>query len=290
MSLVNSLQLPGWSGLLEIAVLACVFYYVILFVRGTRGAQVFYGFLFLFLTLIFLTHFFELEALNWLLQRFSVYLAIALVVIFQPEIRRALAELGKQNVFNSSARERSVVDHLVQATQILAGRKIGALIAVEREILTRAIQETGTQIESNISPELLASIFFPNTPLHDGGVIIRNDKILAAGCVFPLSQKQELSKTLGTRHRAAIGLTEETDAIVVVVSEESGTISVAFKGRLSRGLDTERLRRVLSSVLLRSGRKNPRSSSGKGSIELVSDPISRIEEAPILQSDKVKKV
>jgi diadenylate cyclase len=240
----------------EILVLAIVFYYIILFFRGTRGAQVLYGFVVLLIALIALTNFFNLDALNWVLQRFSAYLAIALVVIFQPEIRRALAELGKQPVFGAAGKERTLVDHVVKAACMLAEHKIGALIAVERDIATRFIQESGTRLDSLVTPELLASLFYPRTPLHDGGVIIQNDRLVAAGCVFPLTQQEEISKKLGTRHRAAIGLTEETDAIVVVVSEETGTISIAYRGRLSRGLDEERLRRVLTSVLLRGGGKS----------------------------------
>jgi len=147
--------------------------------------------------------------------------------------------------------QMSLVEPIMQAVSILSKRKIGALIAIEREIGTRAIQDTGTRMHSTVSAELLATVFCPHTPLHDGGVIISGDFICAAGCLFPLSQKEELSKTLGTRHRAAIGITEETDAIVVVVSEETGSISIAYNGKLRRGLEEERLRRVLSSMLRR---------------------------------------
>ncbi|HEY8240059.1 MAG TPA: diadenylate cyclase CdaA, partial [Kiritimatiellia bacterium] len=188
--------------------------------------------------------------LTWILQRFSVYVAVALLIIFQPEIRRALAELGKQHMFSSEA-ERPVVDNIVKTVTALAERKIGALIALEREVTTKAIQETGTPIDSLVTPELLSSIFYPHTPLHDGGVIIKDDRVVAAGCLFPLSQREELSKSLGTRHRAAIGLSDETDAIVLVVSEETGALSVAFKGRLRRVQDEQRLRRILSAVLYR---------------------------------------
>ena len=167
--LLSRIEAPGVAGLLEILVLAGVFYYVILFFRGTRSAQVLMGFGFVLISLLLLTYFFHLDALNWLLQRFSVYLAVAFIVIFQPEIRRALAQVGRQHVFSSGARERTVVDHIVQAVLLLAERKIGALIAVEREIHTKTIQETGTRIDSLVTPELLSSIFFPHTPLHDGG-------------------------------------------------------------------------------------------------------------------------
>ena len=244
-------HLPDWTGVIEILVLSIVFYYIINFFRGTRGAAVLSGLVFLLVLLIVVTHIFSLNTLSWLLQRFSVYLAVAFVVIFQPEIRRALAELGKQSVFNAGMAEREVVDEIVKAVGDLAEQKIGALIAIEREIGTRHIQESGTRLDSMVTPELLSSIFFPHTPLHDGGVVIKGDRILAAGCVFPLSQRMELSRSLGTRHRAAIGFTEETDAVVIVVSEETGAISIAYKGRLSRGIEQERLHRILASILSR---------------------------------------
>ncbi|MBN1670347.1 MAG: diadenylate cyclase CdaA [Kiritimatiellae bacterium] len=252
MALLNRIRMPGFGDVLEMLVLACIFYYIFLFFRGTRGAQVLSGLAILLVILIGLTQGLRLDALNWLLRRFSVYLVVALLIIFQPEIRRALAELGRQPRSGASSNARVLIDHLVQAVSVLAEQRIGALIAIEREIGTRAIRETGTRINSDVTPELLASVFFPHTPLHDGGVIISGNRIVAAGCLFPLSQKTELRKGLGTRHRAAIGLTEETDAVVVVVSEESGTISVAYRGRLSRGLDADRLRRFLSAVLVKS--------------------------------------
>ena len=261
------------TGLLEILVLAAGFFYTILFFRGTRGAQVLTGLVVFVLVLMLLTRMFHLDALNWLLQRFSVYLAVAFLIIFQPEIRRALAELGKQHVFGVTASERGMVDAVVHAALLLSERKIGALIAVERKIGTRAIQETGKLIDSLVTPELLSSIFFPHTPLHDGGVIVRENRIVAAGCVFPLSQQDELIRSLGTRHRAAIGITEETDAIVVVVSEETGTISVAFNGRLSRGLDEERLRRTLTSVLHRTPKPGGRLDRVRQRLNLAPAPL-----------------
>jgi diadenylate cyclase len=195
----------------------------------------------------------HLDILNWLLSRLMLYISLAFVIIFQPEIRRMLARLGRQPMWRSSGitSQKTLVEPIMQAVQLLSKRKIGALIAIERDIGTRALQDSGTRVNSVVSSELLATIFFPHTPLHDGGVIISGDRICAAGCLFPLSQKEELSKQLGTRHRAAIGITEETDAIVVVVSEETGAISIAYNGRLRRGLEEERLRRVLSSMLRR---------------------------------------
>ena len=240
-----------FSTMIQIAVLAGVFYYIFLFFRGTRGAQVLVGLGFLLAILIGLTQLLNLDALSWMLRNLSVFFGVALLVIFQPEIRRALAELGKQPVFAAGGERRTVIDHVVEAVTHLAEHKVGALIAIEREIGTRSVQETGIRLDVAVVPELLACIFFPHTPLHDGGVIIADNRIMAAGCVFPLSQDAELHRTYGTRHRAAMGFSEETDAVVVVVSEETGSISVCYRGRLSSGLDGDQLKKFLSELLLR---------------------------------------
>jgi len=274
---MHTISLPGPRGVLEIVVLACMFYYVILFFRGTRGAQVLSGFVLTLIVLMLLTQLFHLEALNWLLKRFSVYLALSFVIIFQPEIRRALAELGKQRVFAGARAERSLIEKIVRAVNILSERKIGALIAIERDIGTRAIQETGVPVDSVVTPELLAGIFFPHAPLHDGGVIIRGDRIVAAACLFPLSQREELSKSLGTRHRAAIGLTEETDAVVIVVSEETGTVSIAYHGRLSRGLDDDHLQRILYGLLVRGRSRKSRLSRVKEQLDLTPEGVAKTD-------------
>ncbi len=263
MTFLDRLQLPGLNGLIEMLVLAVLLYYIFLFFQGSRGAQVLSGLVMVFVGLLVFTNALRLDTLNWLLQRFTVYLTVALLIIFQPEIRRALAQLGRRHVFANTATDRSLIDHLVQGVTQLADGKIGALIAIEREVGTVSLQETGTPIDGTVTPELLMTIFYPNTILHDGGVIIRGDRVVAAGCVFPLSQKPELSKSLGTRHRAAIGLTEESDALVVVVSEETGAISVAYKGRLRAGLDAERLERFLCSVLLKSRTGVPKAASSR---------------------------
>ncbi len=253
MQLKELFSIPSASGWVEIFVLAAMFYYVFRLFKGTRGAAVLTGMIMVYGVVYAITSLSHLDILNWLLSRLMIYLSLAFVVIFQPEIRRVLAKLGRQPLWKSKgiASQINLVDPIVQTAQILSSRKIGALIAIERDIGTRALQDTGTIIKGMVSSELLATIFFPHTPLHDGGVIISGNQIRAAGCLFPLTDKTELSKTLGTRHRAAIGITEETDAIVVVVSEETGTVSLAYNGRLRRGLDDERLRRVLSSMLRR---------------------------------------
>jgi len=267
---------PGVGGLLEILVLSVMFYYAILFFRGTRGAQVLLGFVTAVVAMLVVTRIFNLDTLNWLLQQMSVYLVVAFLVIFQPEIRRALAELGKQHVFATTERERGVLDEILQAVSRLAADKMGALIAIEREIGTRAVQETGVRLDAAVSAELLATIFYPRTELHDGGVIIAGDRIRAAGCVYPLSSR-DIGKT-GTRHRAAVGLSEESDALVIVVSEETGAISLAYRGRLIRGLEEERLRRILSSVLLRSAKTQSRWQRFRRNLDLSAEGLARTDD------------
>jgi len=275
--MLDSLQFISISSVVQIIILTVFYYYVFLFFRGTRGAQVLIGFVLLFAILIGLTRVFGLGELNWLLSRISVILGIALLVIFQPEIRRALAELGKQPVFAVSREKRNIVDHIVQATVLLADRRIGALIAVEREIGTRAIQETGTKLDAPVVAELIASIFFPHTPLHDGGLIISGSRMAAAGCVFPLSQNMDLHRQIGTRHRAAAGLSEETDAVVVIVSEETGTISVCYRGRLSRGHDEDRLRRFLTALLVKGSQTDSAWRRAREQLDLTPEGIAKSE-------------
>lgn len=246
----SRVEFPDLNGWIEILCLAVIFYYLFFFLKGTRGAPVLTGLVLLFIGLIVLTRLIHLDALNWLLGRFSVYLAVAVLVIFQPEIRRALAELGKQHLFGNAFSNETLVDQIVQAAGYLALRKIGALIAIERAIGTRPVQETGIKLDSAVTPELLAGIFSPHAPLHDGGVVIAGNRMVAARCMFPLSEQDEFGKALGTRHRAAVGLSDETDAVVIVVSEETGMISVSHDGRLIQNLDENHLRRFLSGLLL----------------------------------------
>jgi len=247
----DAFEVPDVLGWIEIFILAALFYYLFRLFKGTRGSAILSGLIILFAALFAITSLSHLDVLNWLLSKLMLVISLAIVVIFQPEMRRVLARLGRQPWRNGMATQRNLVEPIVQAVKILSDRKIGALIAIERDIGMRTIQDTGIRLNSAVSAELLATIFFPHTPLHDGGVIISGDRICSAGCLFPLSQRDELSKALGTRHRAAIGITEETDAIVIVVSEETGSVSIAYNGKLRRGLDENRLRRVLSSMLSR---------------------------------------
>ena len=265
-----------WGAIVQIIVLSVAFYYIFIFFSGTRGAQILVGLVIVLVILLGLTQFANLDALNWILRQFVMYIALAFLIIFQPEIRRALAELGKQSYLSTPPDRRDAIDSIVESVQMLADHRVGALIAIEREISIRAVMDTGTQLDAKIDPELLASIFYPHTPLHDGGVIICDNKIAAAGCVFPLSQRTELAKELGTRHRAAIGLSEESDAAIVVVSEETGTVSVAYKGRLSRGMDKEQLDQFLSALLIRR-KKGSGWSRAKEQLDLSPEGIAKTE-------------
>jgi diadenylate cyclase len=225
-------------------------YYLFRFLRGTRGWPVVIGFVVLLLALALVTTILDLRVLRWLLGTFSAFLAVAVLIIFQPELRRMLAELGNLPLFVSVSEQRESIEVIIQTVERLADVKIGALIAIEQSIQLQEAVESGIRVDCDATPEMLETIFFPNNAIHDGGVIIKSDRIAYAACIFPLTQRQDLNKTLGTRHRAAIGLSEETDAVIVVVSEETGMISHAYKGQLVRGVSLEELRAFLTSVLV----------------------------------------
>ena len=244
-----------WRPVLEILILALGIYYVASFVRGTRGAAIFTGTLVLLLTLGLISNVLNLQVLQWLLSIFSPFFAVSVIVIFQPEIRRMLAQLGSLQIFYSAHEQRENIEVVVQTVERLADVRIGALIAIEQSIQLHEAAESGIPVDCVATPEMLETIFFPNNAIHDGGVIIKGDRIAYAACIFPLTRRQDLNKSMGTRHRAAIGLSEETDAVVVVVSEETGQISYAYRGELVRGLTVEEVRAFLSSVLLQPGRQ-----------------------------------
>ena len=180
---------------------------------------------------------------------------MSVIVIFQPEIRQLLAQIGSLQLFYSSHEQRENIEVVVQTVERLADVRIGALIAIEQSIQLHEAAESGIPVDCVATSEMLETIFFPNNAIHDGGVIIKGDRIAYAACIFPLTTRQDLNKSLGTRHRAAIGLSEETDAVIIVVSEDSGMISYAYKGELVRGLTIEALRAFLSGVLLEAGRR-----------------------------------
>jgi diadenylate cyclase len=235
---------------LEIIILAVGIYYALRFVRGTRGAPVVTGFLVVLLALGLVSFLLKLKVLQYFLGGFSAFTALAVLVIFQPELRRILAELGNLPLFATAHEQRENIEVIIQTVERLADVRIGALIAIEQSIQLREAVESSLVVDCEATPEMLETIFFPNNAIHDGGVIIKGDRIAYAACIFPLTRRQDLNKSLGTRHRAAIGLTEETDAVVVVVSEETGSISYAYKGQFVRGITLEELRSFLTSVLV----------------------------------------
>ncbi len=238
-----------WRFMVEVTTLTVVLYYTFMFLRGTRGWPVVIGFT-LLLAVTVLTRVFKLEVLYFVLQYFMTVLAIAVLVIFQPELRRMLAELGNLPLFNTAHEQRENIEVIVKTAERLTEARIGALIAIEQSIQLQDAVESGIVVNCEATPEMLETIFFPNNAIHDGGVIIKGDKITYAACIFPLTQRQDLNKSLGTRHRAAIGLSDETDAVVVALSEETGSISYAYKGQFVRGLSIEELRAFLTSVLV----------------------------------------
>lgn len=244
----------AWRPALEIFLLAVGIYLATRFVRGTRGWPVVIGFTILLLAITLAAAALKLEVLSWLLGNASFVLIIGAVVIFQPEIRRMLGELGNLPLFATAREQRENIEVVVGTCERLAEVRIGALIAIEQSIQLYEAVESGIVIDCEATPEMLETIFFPNNAIHDGGVILKGDRIAYAACIFPLTQRSDLNKSLGTRHRAALGLSEETDAPVVVVSEETGGISYAYKGQLVRGVSIEELRSFLTSVIVRPAR------------------------------------
>ncbi len=239
-----------WRPLVEISVLTIAIYYILIFVRGTRGWPVVIGFV-VMTGLAFFSQILKLEVLSLLLQTFFAASAFAALVIFQPELRRMLAELGNLPLFNTAREQRENIEVIIQAVERMSEVRIGAIIAIQQTIQLQDVVESGIVVDCEATPEMLETIFFPNNAIHDGGVILVGDRIAFAACIFPLTQRQDLAKSLGTRHRAAIGLTEETDAVVVIVSEETGAISYAYKSHLVRNITVEELRAFLTSVFVR---------------------------------------
>jgi diadenylate cyclase len=238
-----------WRDLLDVLILSGLFYYLFRFIRGTRAAQMFVG-LVIILLLSLLAGALQLNGLNWLISSLKTVWVLAFLILFQPELRKALTSLGGGRMFRSFTRtgESSILGELVRAVETLSEKGIGALIVVERNVGLKNIVETGTALEAKVSAELLVTIFTPPTPLHDGAVVISGDQLVAAGCILPLSQNPRLAYALGTRHRAALGMSEESDAIVLVVSEESSQISIAEGGRLLPHLDEGTLRSTLATL------------------------------------------
>lgn len=235
----------------DVLLVAYILYRLFLLIKGTRAVQMLMGLGILLIALVF-SRWADLHTINWLVQSFMAQVVLVILVLFQPELRRALAHMGENPLLSSLSPVESsrFLDEIVKASVSLANRRIGALMVLERETDLKNIVEMGTELDSKVTRDLILSIFHPSSPMHDGAVIIRRGRMAAAGCFLPLSVSSRLSKSLGTRHRAAIGLTEETDAAVIVVSEETGTVSIALGGRLTRDLDAVSLRRVLTRVFV----------------------------------------
>mgnify|MGYP001627040119 CR=1 FL=1 len=259
-----------WQDLIDIILVSIIFYRILLLIKGTRAAHMIIG-LGLLLIVSFLSKYMHLYTLDWLIQSFWSQLVIVLIILFQPEIRKALAKMGESSFFHgiTPAEEMKSLDEIVKATIALANRKIGALIVLEREVSLKEYVEIGTPLDAKVSKELLLSIFHPTSPIHDGAVIISNNRIVAAGCFLPITLGANVSKTLGTRHRAAIGITEETDAVAIVVSEETGFISTVIKGKLKSPIDIGSLRDMLTSIFAESPRykKGQKHSNKQGQNE-----------------------
>ena len=244
----------NWRSVVEVGILAFIIYIILKFIQQARGVSIVRGMLFVgviaFVSLYFSAKWLELPNINWLLGRFIPLLLVILLIIFQPEIRHILVRIGQENQFmRLFAKKRSrFVKTLVNSAFKLSSRRIGALIALKRDDSLKRFEEGGVSLNSDISPELILSIFWPGSTLHDGGIIVTEQKILAAGCLFPLSENPNLDSNFGTRHRAGIGLTEENDAVVIIVSEETGKVSVAVRGHLTYDVRMETLESILNEL------------------------------------------
>jgi diadenylate cyclase len=234
---------------IDIAVIALLVYYFLRFIRGTRAIQMLIGLIFIFLV-GFVASFFRLSTLAWIMEGFKAIWIIAFVILFQPELRNALTGLGKTRFARIFVRgEKQLIDELVESAIMLSDRGVGGIIAIEKDVSLKSYIDTGTKIEAKVSADLISTIFTPYSPLHDGAVIIENDTIVAAGCILPLSDNPDLDHSIGTRHRSALGLSEETDALCVVVSEETRKISLAMNGKFLGNISREKLKKELEKAI-----------------------------------------
>ena len=255
--LLDILRVEDWMDallvLLDMAIVYYVIYRILLLIKGTRAVQMLIG-LVLVLVFYFLSQdgYLNLATTHWFIERFIANFIIIIVIIFQRDIRRALAEVGRTSLLSGTRafEQTQIIEEIIKASMMLSSRKIGALVAIEREADLTHFTEEGIKVGATVSKDVLFSIFLPEhqNPLHDGAVIIQQSHITAAGCFLPLTNNPAVEKSLGTRHRAAIGLSEETDAAVVVVSEETGTVSIAFEGEIYRGLDAAEMRELLQKL------------------------------------------
>jgi len=242
-----------WNDVLDIALVSVIFYMLFRLLRESRSSVALEGMLTLLLLsffVFFMSRFLNFSAMELIFERFWIVLVLAVLILFQNDFKRALVDLGQLRILRALFQHSSqYIDEIIAAVQTMSTRRIGALIVIERRNPLRTYADTGTQIDSVVTSELLRTIFTPHSPLHDGAVIIRNERAVAAACILPLTSDTTLSTDVGTRHRAALGLSEETDALVLAVSEETGIISIAVGGRLERNFSAEDLRRRLMEEL-----------------------------------------
>ena len=247
--MLDLLKQIRWQDLLDITLLSIIFYKALLFLKGTKATKMFVG-LGILLAASFLSKYLQLHTIDWIISSFWAQVVIVLVVLFQPEIRKALIQMGESSFLQgfTSAEELKSLGEIIRTTTALANRKIGALIVIERNISLKDYVEIGVPLDAKVSRELLLSIFHPTSPIHDGAVLIRGNRVIAAGCFLPIALGADVSKTFGTRHRAGIGIAEETDAVAIIVSEETGTISVAIKGKMDTHVNAAALRIMLTDL------------------------------------------
>jgi diadenylate cyclase len=241
----------GWQAILDILILSYIIYQILLLIRGTRAAQMLTGIL-IVIAAFLLSSLVHLKALNWMMNKFYSSFIIILIILFQDDIRIALSRIGKKSLIANYQTQSSsrVLDEISRAASALAANSFGGLIVIERSILLNRYVDIGVLIDGLITKDLLVSIFNPSSPIHDGAVIIQKGRVAAAGCFLPLTRDEDLDPNMGTRHRAAIGVSQETDAVVVLVSEEEGSISLAVDGKFSKDLDQKELRKGLQKHLI----------------------------------------
>lgn len=253
LDLISEFAIEHWRDAVSIGILWVMLYYSYLFFHATRGARIFTGLVAIWIALTLLSELLKLVVIGWILKSVSVFLVVAMVVIFQPELRRALAELGSSRLFSrfSAEGDHEFIEKLCEIVGLLSKKRVGALFAIERSIELKPYLETGVAMDSLLSKELIQTIFHSNTALHDGGMIIRlrDERIMGAGCVFPLHQRELQDRSIGLRHRAGLGISEETDTVAIIVSEETGNISLAVEGKLERDLTPETLSIRLNELL-----------------------------------------
>ncbi|HEV7405720.1 MAG TPA: diadenylate cyclase CdaA [Chthoniobacteraceae bacterium] len=239
-----------WKATVDFIIIGLGIYGVWRLIRATRGAKALFGVVLALLVVVLIAHLLDLQMTKWLFRSLSLFIGISLVILFQTELRRALGSLGSDRLLSLVAQDRASVEVLAEATFELANRQLGALIAVERKNSLEEFAESGVLMDAILSQELLVTIFHPKTPLHDGGVIVRNDRIVSAASIWPVTQRADLDRNLGLRHRAGLGLTEEYDPVVIIVSEETGIVSICHHGIIERNFDPESLKTRLDELLL----------------------------------------